>query len=158
MRHWQYKRWDLILYFITYFFLFSFLMRGFFSVGLCLENEFYFGRFCPAPAPRSHFHKFASSPCTMHRAVFWDWEERGEVGIIQQPITHEITQANASTMLGHFACVFFLKATDHPQDTRYEVILVVGCWLYLQGHWGIHNRSLVGVLYAYNGHLAIALV
>ena len=48
MQDWQHMRRDLILYFITYFFLFSFLMRGFFSVGLCLENEFYFGRFCPA--------------------------------------------------------------------------------------------------------------
>ena len=47
MQDWQHMRRDLILYFITYFFLFSFLMRGFFSVGLCLENEFYFSRFCP---------------------------------------------------------------------------------------------------------------
>jgi hypothetical protein len=31
-------------------------------------------------------------------------------------------------------------------------------WLYLQGHLGTHNGSLVGVLYAYNGHLTMPLV
>jgi hypothetical protein len=30
-------------------FLVQFFNARFFSVGLCLENEFYFGRFCPAP-------------------------------------------------------------------------------------------------------------
>jgi hypothetical protein len=38
------------------------------------------------------------------------------------------------------------------------VMLVVGCVLYLHGLCGILNGSLVCVLYAYNGHLAMALI
>ena len=56
MQDWQHMRRDLILYFITYFFLFSFLMRVFFSVGLCIENEFYFSRFCPGSKVMFHVH------------------------------------------------------------------------------------------------------
>ena len=50
-------------------------------------------------------------------------------------ITHEVRGGSSSTMRGHFGCI--IKAT---------------------GHCGIHNGSLVGVLYAYNGHLTMALV
>jgi hypothetical protein len=53
----------------------------------------------------------------------------------EHKITREIRQASSPTMRGHFGCI-------------------------LKGHWGLHNGSLVSVLflYAYNGHLTMALV
>jgi hypothetical protein len=52
-------------------------------------------------------------------------------------ITREIREASSPmhTMRGHFGCIF--------KDTE---------------EYTTHNGSLVGVLYAYNGHLTMALV
>jgi hypothetical protein len=48
---------------------------------------------------------------------------------------------------------------DHPRDQAGQwPYYARSFWLYLQGHWGIINGSLVGVLYAYSGHLTMALV
>ena len=52
-----------------------------------------------------------------------------------------------------------LLLLDHPRDHPGRYLYYVGTfWLYLQSHCRLRNVTLVCVLCAYNGHLAMSLV